>query len=140
MFSRELPAAQGRATHLGVLRLPPPARKKAHTPGARLALIPACRDWRGAQDDRVGHFRQTQAAIKYLAKANKNRYHRIGSSCFWPSPAAQAAGKKFSSTRSLKTSKFSRRSAAIKSALAINQRVKSAIGASEKMERDSRSK
>jgi hypothetical protein len=75
-----------------------------------------------------------------LDEANKNRYYRIGSSCFWPSPAAQAAGKTFSSTKSLKTSKFSPSKRDNQSVLPINQRVNLAIGASEKMERDSRSK
>ena len=46
MFTRELPEAVWQGRHiLGILRL---------------ALIPAFRDSRGAQDDRVGYFRQTE--------------------------------------------------------------------------------
>jgi hypothetical protein len=140
MFSRELPAAQGRVTHLGVLRLPPPARKKAHAPGAWLR--PSRLAWTRAalRTSRGDIFGKRVATMWDLDEANKNRYYRIGSSCFWPSPAAQAAGKTFSSTKSLKTSKFSPSKRDNQSVLPINQRVNLAIGASEKMERDSRSK
>jgi hypothetical protein len=71
-----------------------------------------------------------------LAKANKKRYNHPAIGVLGPSSAAQAAENIWS----LKTSKFSRRSATIKSALAVNQRVKSAIGTAKKIERDSRSK
>jgi hypothetical protein len=71
-----------------------------------------------------------------LAKANKKRYNHPAIGVLGPSSAAQAAENIWS----LKTSKFSRRSATIKSALAVNQRVKSAIATAPKIERDSRSK
>jgi hypothetical protein len=57
-------------------------------------------------------------------------------SVFW----AQAQPPRRRKYLSLKTSKFSHQIAEIKSPLAINQRVNSAIGTDQKIERDSRSK
>ena len=60
-----------------------------------LALIPGfAGDPRGAQDEQGRDiFGKRVATMWPLDEANKNRYHGIASSCFWPSPAAQAAGK-----------------------------------------------
>jgi hypothetical protein len=100
MFSRELPAAVWQSdTSSGSFDFHPSAQK-AHAPGAPVALIPACRDLRGAQDHRVMTFSaNARCHQNILTRRTKTDTIPTGILCF-----GQRASRPGGERRSLKTS------------------------------------